>query len=133
MKIIAGNTSKGGHYSPGIVSGGMLYVSGQLPIDHSTGKLAGGGVSGHTRTALANLESVLAEAGASKEDVILCRVYIPDVALWDEVNSVYAEFFGDHKPARVVVPTRELHHGALVEIEAMAEIKASGAGSAEVE
>ena len=123
MKIIGGNTSKGGHYSPGIVSGGMLYVSGQLPIDHSTGKLAGGGVAGHTRTALANVERILNEAGAKKEDVVLCRVYIPDVALWDEVNSVYAEFFGDHKPARVVVPTRELHHGALVEIEAMAEIK----------
>ena len=51
----------------------------------------------------------------------MCRVYIPDVALWDAVNEVYADFFGEHKPARVVVPTRALHHGALVEIEAMAE------------
>ena len=123
MKIIGGNTSKGGHYSPGIISKGMLYISGQLPIDHSTGKLAGGGVAEHTRVALANVESILREAGAAKEDVVLCRVYIPDVALWDQVNKEYAAFFGDHKPARVVVPTRELHHGALVEIEAMAEIK----------
>ena len=123
MKIIGGNTSKGGHYSPGVISKGMLYISGQLPIDHSTGKLAGGGVAEHTRVALANVESILREAGAAKEDVVLCRVYIPDVALWDQVNKEYAAFFGDHKPARVVVPTRELHHGALVEIEAMAEIK----------
>ena len=52
----------------------------------------------------------------------MCRVYISDVYLWDEVNRVYAAFFGEHKPVRVIVPTRELHHGALVEIEAMAEM-----------
>lgn len=55
--------------------------------------------------------------------MVLCRVYISDIALWDEVNAVYAAFFGSHKPARVVVPTRALHHGALVEIEAVAELK----------
>ena len=62
-------------------------------------------------------------AGCDREDVVLCRVYISDIALWDEVNAVYAAFFGSHKPARVVVPTRALHHGALVEIEAVAELK----------
>lgn len=50
----------------------------------------------------------------SKENVVMCRVYIPDVAYWDDVNEVYANFFGAHKPARVIVPCRELHHGALV-------------------
>lgn len=59
----------------------------------------------------------------SKENVVMCRVYIPDVAYWDDVNEVYANFFGAHKPARVIVPCRELHHGALVEIEAMAELE----------
>ena len=59
----------------------------------------------------------------AKEDVVMCHVYIPDMAGWDEVNLAYGEFFGDHKPARVVVPTRELHHGALVEIEAVAEVR----------
>ena len=77
MKIIPGNTSKGGHYSLGVLSHGTLYIS--------------------------------------------CRVYIPDVSLWDEVNAAYAEFFGTHRPARVMVPTTALHHGALVEIEAIAE------------
>ena len=52
----------------------------------------------------------------------MCRLYIPDVAFWDEVNEAYAEFFKEHKPARVIVPSRELHGGALVEIEAIAEI-----------
>ncbi len=52
----------------------------------------------------------------------MCHVYIPKVEYWDEVNAAYAKFFGPHKPARVVVPSRELHGGALVEIEAMAEM-----------
>ena len=69
------------------------------------------------------LENVFIAAGCGREDVVLCRVYISDIALWDEVNAVYAAFFGSHKPARVVVPTRALHHGALVEIEAVAELK----------
>ena len=123
MKIIAGSTSKGGHYSPAIASHGMLYISGQLPIDHATGKLAVGGAAEQTRTALENLERVLTAAGVTKESVVLCRVYVPDVALWDEVNAVYAAFFGEHKPARVIVPTNALHHGALVEIEATAELE----------
>ena len=75
-----------------------------------------------TRDALHNVERVLLAAGCTKEDVVLCRVYIPDVAAWDTVNAVYAAFFGAHKPARVIVPTRELHHGARIEIEAIAEL-----------
>ncbi len=122
MRVIGGKTSAGGHYSPGIVSHGMLYISGQLPIDHLTGKLASGGVAEQTWAALRNMEKVLADAGLRKEAVVLCRIYIPDVGLWDEVNRIYAEYFGEHKPARVVVPTGKLHHGALVEIEAMAEM-----------
>ncbi len=115
--------STAGHYAPGVISRGMVYVSGQLPVDHDTGKLVDGGVAAQTQMALQNVEAVLQAAGATCHDVVLCRVYIPDVALWDEVNAVYAAFFGDHKPARVVVPTRELHHGALIEIEAVAEGK----------
>ncbi|MCR4817482.1 MAG: RidA family protein [Fretibacterium sp.] len=123
MKIISGNTSKGGHYSPGVMSHGMLYISGQLPIDHGTGKIAEGGVAEQTRIALGNMERVLLAAGMQKEDVVLCRVYIPDISLWDEANAAYAEFFGAHKPARVMVPTTALHHAALIEIEAIAEME----------
>ena len=123
MKLISGSASKGGHYSPGVMSHGTLYISGQLPVDPQTGKLSGGGVAEQTRTALENVERILHNAGAKKEDVVLCRVYIPDISLWDEANAAYAEFFGEHKPARVMVPTTALHHGALVEIEVIAEME----------
>lgn len=113
-----------GHYSPGMVAGGMVFVSGQLPVNYETGELAKGGIGEQTETALKNLEQVLRAAGAARENVVFCRVYIPDVSLWDEANRVYAEFFGSHKPGRVVVPTGELHFGALVEIEAVAELPA---------
>ena len=116
------NAENKGHYVPGIISRGMLYVSGQLPMDHELGKMVTGDIAEQTMTALGNVEKVLLAAGAAKENVVLCRVYIPDVALWDTVNRVYGEFFGSHKPARVVVPTRELHNGAMVEIEAIAEM-----------
>ncbi len=111
-----------GHYVPGMISKGVLYVSGQLPMNHETGVMENGDIEAQARRALHNVELVLKAAGTSKEMVTMCRVYIPDMELWDEVNDIYAEFFGDHKPARVVVPTRNLHHGVLVEIEATAEM-----------
>ena len=126
MKFVVLNENRNnpGHYSPGVISNGMLYISGQLPVDPETGKMAEGDISAHARLALHRVEQVLLAAGLTKEHVVLCRVYIPDVSDWDVVNRVYAEFFGPHKPARVVVPSRELHHGALVEVEAIAEMEA---------
>lgn len=112
-----------GHYVPGMISGNTLYVSGQLPVHHETGAPMAENIAQQTRDALHNVERVLHAAGCTREDVALCRVYIPDVADWDTVNAAYAEFFGAHKPARVIVPTRELHNGALVEIEAVAELR----------
>ena len=122
MRMIGGKTSKGGHYSPAVISGGTLYISGQLPIDHESGKVIDRGIEAQTARALANLDAILKEAGCRREDVVMCRVYVSGIELWDGANKAYAEFFGDHKPARVIVPTRELHHGALVEIEATAEL-----------
>ena len=121
--VIPQNTRKStGHYVPGVISHGMLYISGQLPVDPVTGLMPEGGVGAHAKMALANVERILAAAGLTRANVVQCRVYIPDVAYWDEVNTVYADFFGAHKPARVVVPSRDLHGGALVEIEAVAEL-----------
>lgn len=110
----------GGHYTPGMKYNGMLFISGQLSIDPNTGKVPEGGVKAEAAQALKNLELVLKEADAEKRDVLQCRVYLPDVAYWGEFNEVYAEFFGEHKPARVVVPTNRLYNGCLVEVEAVA-------------
>ena len=68
-----------------------------------------------------NLELVLKAAGLEKKDVAMCRIYIPNVKYWEDLNEAYAEFFGTHRPARVVVPSNNLHHGCLVEVEAVAE------------
>lgn len=110
----------GGHYTPAIMYNGVLYISGQLSIDPETGKIPGGGVKEEAAQALRNLDTVLQAAGACREDVLQCRVYIPDVSYWPELNEAYADFFGSHKPARVVVPSNHLYGGCKVEIEAVA-------------
>lgn len=111
-----------GHYTPGIISNGMLYISGQLSIDPDTRKVAEGGIEEHARLALNNVDRVLKAANLTRNDVVQCRIYVSDIEQWNKVNNVYAEFFGDHKPARIVVPSGKLHFGCLVEIEAVAEV-----------
>ena len=112
-----------GHYSPGIISNGLLFISGQLSIDPDTRQVAQGGIEEHTRLALNNLDRVLKEAGVERSSVVQCRVYVSDINDWDKVNVIYSEFFGEHKPARIVVPVSKLHFGCLIEIEAIAEVK----------
>lgn len=108
------------HYSAGVIHDGLLYVSGQLSVDPSTGMCPDGGIVAETMQALKNLDSVLLEAGTDRSKVLQCRIYTPDIAYWDAINTVYAEYFGTHMPARAIVPTGPLHHGCLVEIEAVA-------------
>ena len=111
-----------GPYSTATISGGTVYLSGVLGIVPETGKLAEGGVEAHMAQALSNLDRVLTEAGAGRDQVVQCRIYVTDIENWDAVNRVYSEYFGDHKPARIVVPVPALHFGCLVEIEAVAEL-----------
>lgn len=111
-----------GHYAQGILVGGFLFISGQLPIDPITGNLVPGGMEEQAIQAFRNLEAVVKASGGSREDVVKVTVYIPDISQWNTVNRIYGEFFGNHKPARSVVPTRDLHFGALVEVEAVAWI-----------
>ncbi|PIC69330.1 MULTISPECIES: RidA family protein [unclassified Sporosarcina] len=119
------STRDGGHYVPAMEFNGVLYISGQLSINPETGTIPQGGVKVEAAQALRNLEYVLEEAGLKKDSIIMCRVYIPDVKLWPELNEVYSNFFGDHKPARVVVPSNDLYSGCLVEIEAIAAMEES--------
>ena len=113
-----------GHYAPGMIVGGLLFISGQLSLDLDTRQPAQGGAAEHMKQALTNLDRVLKSAGLERNSVAQCRVYIDDVNYWDAINEDYAEFFGDHKPARIVVPVPALHFGCLVEIEAVAELPA---------
>jgi len=117
--------AKPGLYTPGIISGNMLYISGQLSRDPATGLIPEGGIGPETRQALQNLNLVLQAARLQPADVVMCRIYLPDVALWDTMNLEYARFFAEHKPARMVVPSGKLHYGCLVEVEAIAEIHSS--------
>lgn len=110
-----------GHYSQCMEHNGMLYLSGQLPFDPKTRKKPEG-IKAQTQQVLDNIKLILKESGSDLDKVIQMRLYIPDVALWDEVNEVYSDFFGDHKPVRCVVPTRELHFGSLIEVEATAYV-----------
>ncbi|MBQ6014142.1 MAG: RidA family protein [Firmicutes bacterium] len=119
MKMIEGKAN--GHYSPAVVSRGQVFVSGQLSRDPATGQIPPT-VREETLQALKNVENVLASAGAGLEDVVMCRVYVAGIKLWDEVNRAYEEVFKDHRPARAVVPVAELHFGCSVEIEAVAEL-----------
>ena len=111
-----------GHYSQAIVHQGLVYVSGQLPINPETGEKVSGSIEDQTMQALTNLSQVLNAAGSDIRQALKVTVYISDIDLWDRVNTVYARFFSDHKPARSVVPTRELHFGFKIEIDAIASV-----------
>lgn len=110
-----------GHYSHCLEHNGVLYLAGQLPKHPDTGEIPEG-IEAQTLLTLENMERVLVAAGSDRTKVLRVRLYIPNVDLWDQVNKVYSTFFGDHMPARAVIPTRDLHFGALVEIEATAVV-----------
>ena len=124
MKMIStSNAPKpAGHYSQAIVHNNLVYVSGQLPIDPESGEKRIGSIEEQTEQALKNLSEILKAAGSSLNQVIKTTVYISDIELWNRVNAVYARFFGEHRPARAVVPTRNLHFGFQIEIEAIAAL-----------
>jgi len=111
-----------GHYSQAIVHNNLVYVSGQLPLDPKTGEKRIGSIEEQTEQALKNLSEILKAAGSNLNQVMKTTVYISDIELWDRVNAVYSRFFGEHRPARAVVPTRNLHFGFQIEIEAIAAL-----------
>ena len=108
-----------GHYTQAVAFERLVFVSGQLPIHPETKKIPDS-VKLQAVQAFSNMEAILKAAGSSMNNVLKTTVYIPDVSLWDEVNKVYVEFFGDHKPARTIVPSNKLHFGCLIEIDAIA-------------
>lgn len=124
MKVINTKSAPSaiGPYSQAIQVGNLVYTSGQIPIDPSTGSFVEGGIKEQTRQSLSNVQAILREAGLTMNDVIKTTVFLTDMNDFAEMNSVYAEFFSNPYPARSAVAVKTLPKGALVEIEVIAGI-----------
>jgi 2-iminobutanoate/2-iminopropanoate deaminase len=109
-----------GHYSQATVYKGLVFVAGQLSIDPATGAHKIGPIEEQTELALNNVHAILQAAGSDWDRVLKMTVYVADINLWDAVNKVYARMLGEHRPARAIIPTGALHHGFLIEIDAVA-------------
>lgn len=120
---LAGAPKPAGHYSPGIVHAGLIFVSGQLPLDLVSRQPCNASTEEQTELALRNVEAVLHAAGSDLNDVLQMTIYVSDMELWDKVNETYARVLGEHRPARAIVPVKELHFGTQIEIQAIASVK----------
>lgn len=109
-----------GPYSQAVEAAGIVFVSGQLPIDPATGNFAEGGMRELTRRSLENVRNILAEAGLTMENVVKTTVFLADMADFAEMNAEYADFFEGTAPARSAVAVKTLPKGARVEIECIA-------------
>lgn len=110
-----------GPYSQGVMSGNLIFVSGQLPIDAATGVMPAD-IKAQTAQSIENIKSILAEAGASLDNVLKTTVYLADMSLFGAMNEVYAEYFKPVYPARAAFAVKELPKQALVEIEVIASL-----------
>lgn len=110
-----------GPYSPGMILDRLVIVSGQGATDPATGKLAGADVATQTRQVFKNIQAILEAAGSDLSKVLRCGVFLVDLRDFQEMNAVYAEVFGDHRPARTTVQVSALpDKGLRVEIDAIA-------------
>ena len=109
-----------GPYSQAIEVNGLVYTSGQLPIDAATGAFAEGGIKEQTRQSLTNVQYILNEAGTDLSHAVKTTVFLSDMSNFAAMNEVYAQFFSEPYPARSAVAVKDLPKGALVEIEVVA-------------
>ncbi len=109
-----------GPYSQAVQVGGMLFVSGQIPIDPASGELVQGGVEAETRQVLNNLKAILEAAGSSLEKVVKATLFIADMNQFGTINAIYAEYFQTDPPARACVEVARLPKDVQIEIEAVA-------------
>lgn len=115
-----GLATPGGHYSHVAIANGMVFVSGQLPIDAQGQKLTNASFEAQAEQVLANLKAALDGAGSSIEQLIQVRVYIVDIEHWATFNQIYARWANNARPARAVVPVPVLHFDFKIEVEAIA-------------
>ena len=111
-----------GPYSQAVVSGGLVFCSGQVPLDPGSGELLKGSVAEETRRAMDNLKAVLEEAGASFDAVVKTTAYLTDINDFAEFNDAYGSYFTQDPPARATVGVAALPKGARVEVECVARI-----------
>lgn len=110
----------GGHYSHAVTAGGMVFVSGQLPIAPDGSKLNDAPFEAQARQVLDNVALALAAAGSAVDRLVQVRVYVTDIQSWPAFNTLYAAWAGSARPARAVVPVPMLHYGFKIEVEAVA-------------
>ena len=112
-----------GPYSQAVVDGGLLFASGQIPLDPASGELVPGGIDAAAERILDNLEAVLASAGLTFSDVVKTTVFLTRTEDFPAMNAVYARRFGEHRPARSTVTVAGLPKGAPLEIDLIARVK----------
>jgi 2-iminobutanoate/2-iminopropanoate deaminase len=122
MKFLAteGAPKAIGPYSQGVVEGGFLFCSGQIPLDPDSGELVSGGIEASTERVLDNMEAVLRSAGLALPDVVKTTVFLVRAEDFPAMNAIYARRFGDHRPARSTVIVAALPKGAMVEMDLIA-------------
>ena len=125
MKFLAtdGAPKAIGPYSQAVVSEGLLFASGQIPLDPATGELVAGGVEASAERVFDNLEAVLREAGLGFADVVKATVFLLRMEDFPAMNAVYGRRFGSHRPARSTVAVAALPRGAVIEIDVIARLR----------
>ncbi len=111
-----------GPYSQAIVNEGVAYLSGQIPLDPSTGQLVGGDIAAQTERVLENIKAVLEAAGASLGSVLKTTVFLKDMGDFTKMNEVYGRYFSENPPARSTVQAAKLPRDVMVEIDAIAAV-----------
>ncbi|MBL8327185.1 MAG: RidA family protein [Rubrivivax sp.] len=109
-----------GHYSHAAAGAGLVFIAGQLPVTPEGRRLGGESFDVQARQVLANVQAALEAAGTTVSQLLHVRVYLTDIEQWGTFNTIYAEWAGEHRPARAVVPVPALHFGLMIEVEAVA-------------
>ena len=124
MQFISTDTAPaaGGHYSQAVVHNGFIFVAGQLAFVPGQKEHRPGPIGEQTEQTLRNIEAILKAAGSGLDKVVQMTIYVSDMSMWGDVNAIYSRIMGSHKPARAIVPVKELHYGYGIEIQAIAAI-----------
>jgi len=110
----------GGHYSQAVSHAGLVFVAGQLPTTPGQKEHSPGSIVEQTEQTMRNVEAILKAAGSGLPKILQATIYISDISLWSEVNATYARIMGSHRPARAIVPVKDLHYGYQIEIQVIA-------------